>query len=115
MADNAQLNTLKGLLGFTKDQGNADLDANLTWILESARERLKILLGGTDPPDNLQYIIIEVAIIRYNKIGSEGLNSHSVEGESLSFTDNDFAGYMDEIEAYLDAQADTQRGRVRFL
>ena len=56
-----------------------------------------------------------MAIIRFNKIGSEGLFAHTVEGESLSFSEDDFAGYRDDIQAYLDQQKDARKGRLRFL
>lgn len=107
------LNDLKELLGI--DPGDDSLDSRLNWILNSAKARLKLLLGGMEPPEELEYIIVEVSVIRFNKIGSEGLSAHSVEGESQSFADNDFAGFMGEIEAYLDAQQGVKKGRVRFL
>ena len=66
-------------------------------------------------PEALAYIVVEVAVARFNRIGSEGMSSHSVEGESISFSDDDFAGYKADIEAYLDEQSGTKRGRVRFL
>jgi len=63
----------------------------------------------------MDYIILEVSVIRYNRIGSEGLSAHSVEGESLSWSDNDFSGYMDDIRAYLDSLAEVKKGKVKFL
>lgn len=84
-------------------------------ILSITTNRLKALLGGEDPPEELNYIITDVAIIRYNKIGSEGVSSHTVEGESLSFSDDDFAGYRDDIQDYLDRQKEVKKGKVRFL
>ena len=54
-------------------------------------------------------------MIRFNRIGSEGFSSHSVEGESLSFSDDDFAGYREDIQTYLDSQKEAKKGRVRFL
>lgn len=87
----------------------------LELIVSATRNRLKFLLGGLDPPEEMQYIILDVSIIRFNKIGSEGLSSHSVDGESLSWSDNDFSGYMDDIRAYLDSQKEVRKGKVRFL
>lgn len=107
------LKDLKVLLGITEDDTSQDPKLNL--ILSGTRSRLKALLGGQEPPEELEYIITDVAIIRFNKIGSEGMTSHSVEGESLSFADNDFAGYMDDIQAYIDSQEEARKGRVRFL
>ena len=103
------LENLKAFLGVT---GKDDL---LKLIISNTTARLKLLLGGIEPPDELDHIILEVSIIRYNRIGSEGLSSHSVEGESLSFNDNDFAGYMDEIDAFLKAQEASKHGKVRFI
>jgi hypothetical protein len=53
--------------------------------------------------------------MRFNRIGSEGYSSHSVEGESVSISDNDFAGFMPEIQAWLDMQKESSRGKVRFI
>lgn len=106
------LDTLKTLLGITDDSR----DELLMTIISAVQARLLLLLGGADQvPERLAYIVPEVAVIRYNRIGSEGMSSHSVEGESISYADNDFAGYLREIEAYLDEQQSTTRGRVRFL
>ena len=107
------LNDLKILLGI--DTADAELDGKLNLIINAAKARLKLLLGGIEPPAELEYIILEASVIRFNKIGSEGLSAHTVEGESLSFTDNDFAGFADEIQAYLEAQAEGTRGKVRFI
>lgn len=107
------LNDLKMLLGIAAD--DTEIDAKLTLILSMATARLKHLLGNIDPPESLQYIITEVAVKRFNKIGSEGLSSHSHEGESLSFSDDDFKEFSGDIQAFLDAQEGNTRGRLRFL
>lgn len=106
------LENLKMLLGFENDDSRDDL---LTVIINLVTARLKLLLGGIEPPEEMEHIIIDVAIARFNKIGSEGLSSHSVEGESLSFSENDFAPFMSEIQAFLDGQKENSRGKVRFI
>ena len=106
------LDNLKIMLGITGD----DLDAKLERIIELTTKRLKQKLGGVEAvPEELDYIVEEVSIIRFNRIGSEGLTSHSVEGESLTFADNDFNAYADDIQAWLDKQEDNARGKVRFI
>jgi hypothetical protein len=107
------LETLKLMLGIAKDDN--DRDELLKLIISSVSERLKTLLGGIEPPASLDYIIRDVAIIRFNRIGSEGMASHIVEGESQQFIDSDFAGFTDDIQAFLDTQKDSVRGKVRFL
>lgn len=107
------LDTLKSLLGFAADDTAAD--ERLDKILEITKQRLKVKLGGIEPPAELEYIIIEVSIIRFNRIGSEGLASHSVDGESLTFSDKDFDGFSSEIQDYLNSQQDSKIGKVRFI
>lgn len=105
------LETVKILLGIESD----DRDALLNLIISSAMARLKVLLGGMEPPESLEYIVVDVSVRRFNRIGSEGMTSHTVEGESISFSDSDFAGFEDDIQAYLDTQSESTRGRVRFF
>lgn len=105
------LDNLKLLLGID----DSDMDNKLKLIISNATSRLKLLLGGIDPPDTLNYIILEVAIMRFNRIGSEGLASHTVEGESLSFSGSDFDMFADDIQAFLDSQKESKRGKVRFI
>lgn len=107
------LNNIKLMLGIaTDDTARDDL---LKLIVSSALARLRTLLGGVEPPESLDYIIVDVAVRRFNRIGSEGMESHTVEGESVTFTDSDFAGFEDDIQAFLDTQKESARGRVRFL
>lgn len=107
------LEDMKELLGIAEDDNS--MDTKLGIILSATKSRLKVLLGGLDVPEDLSYIVTDVSIMRFNRIGSEGLSSHSVEGESLSFSNNDFEPYMEDIQSYLDGQKDAKRGKVRFL
>lgn len=107
------LENLKILLGI--ESSDTSLDGRLNLLLSYATTRLQALLGGVEPPESMEYIIVEAAVIRFNRIGSEGITSHSVEGESLQFTDNDFSGFSDEIQAFLESQESGSRGKLRFL
>lgn len=104
------LDKVKTLLGIADNS----VDAKLAVIIELVTARLQMLLGGITPPESMSHIIVEVTVIRYNRIGSEGLTSHTVEGESMSFAD-DFAGFADEIQAFLESQENGTRGRLRFI
>ena len=105
------LEDLKTLL----DISDSSLDAKLRLILANTTARLKLLLGGIEPPEDMNHIILEVAVIRFNRIGSEGMSSHTVEGESTSYSDADFNAFAGEIQAFLDAQKESKRGKVRLL
>ena len=107
------LSDLKLMLGI--ESNDTDRDALLNLIVNNATARLRTLLGGLEPPNSLEYIILDVCTRRFNRIGSEGMDSHSIEGESVTFSANDFAGFEDDIQAYLNTQKEIARGRVRFL
>ena len=107
------LEDVKELLGIAED--DKTMDTRLNIIIAATTKRLKVLLGGLDVPDDLKYIVTDVSIMRFNRIGSEGLSSHSVEGESLFFASNYFEPYMDDIQSYLNAQKEATKGKVRFL
>ena len=107
------LNELKLLLGITSDDTSKDDLLNL--IISNATARLTTLLGGIDSPESLGYIILDVCIRRFNRIGSEGMSIHTVEGESMTFSDSDFDGFESDIQAFLETQKESGKGRVRFL
>ena len=83
-------------------------------IIRLTTNRLKTLLDVEEVPTELEYIVTEVSIVRYNKIGSEGVTSHSVEGETMSFSDNDFKGYLNDIEVWKNKKNEV-KGVVKFL
>lgn len=106
------LDDLKNILGISA----TDIDDKLSWILSSVRSRLKMLLGGNEPPEEMNYIITEVSVVRFNRIGSEGATAHTIEGESLTFSDSDFDAYMSEIQSYKDSYGQQgAKGGFEFL
>ena len=102
---------LLGLNGETDD----GLDERLNLLISLAASQLKTLLGGLEPPESMDYIIIGVTVKKFNRLGSEGYTSHTVEGESISFSDDEFAQYEDDIQTYLSTQKEATKGKVRFL
>jgi hypothetical protein len=109
MSTTTVLNDVKLLLGLQSD------DEKLDTIVRLTESRLKALLSVKIIPDELEYIITEVSIKRFNRIGSEGVQTHSVEGESMSFNDDDFSSFSSEIQSWRDEQANQNKGKVRFL
>lgn len=107
------LENIKTLLGISRS--DTDLDEKLTLLINNTIARLKRKLGGIEPPEDMDDIILEVVIKRFNRIGSEGVSSHTVEGESVTYTDKDFDEFSSEIQSFLDDQKGSSRGKVRFL
>lgn len=106
----AIIDDVTALLGFSDEKYNKTLDV----IIRLTTNRLKTLLDVKEVPTELEYIVTEVSIVRYNKIGSEGVTSHSVEGETMSFSDNDFKGYLNDIEVWKNKKNEV-KGVVKFL
>lgn len=106
---------IKSILGIEDDH----IDGQITAIASVTQERLSFLLGGVaEIPIEMGYIADEVTIRRFNRIGSEGLSSHRVEGETMEWSDDDFAPFMGDIKRYLLSSDNTKRngrGGVRFL
>ena len=74
-------------------------------IYNAIAERLLIRLDETEIPLSLEYVVDEATIRRFNRIGSEGMKSESVEGHSVTYIDGDeLAPYESAIIAYLEAQ-----------
>lgn len=109
------LNKILILLGL--DSPTEAMQTRVQTIMELTTQRLGLLLGQTIIPAELSYIVVEVTIARFNRIGSEGVASHTVQGESLTWSDDDFKPYLDDIQAWLNSQDDvnTTRGQVRFI
>ncbi len=105
------LDELKIMLGIE----DTDADNLITLIVSKTTQRLKNKLHVTDVPAELDYIVFEIAVKRFNRIGSEGMTSQTIEGKSETFADSDFDEFKDDIQAWLDRQQDKERGKVRFI
>ena len=87
-------------------------------IYNHIAERLLHRIKDTEVPLELEYIVDEATIRRFNRIGSEGMKSESVEGHSVTYLDEDeLAPYESVIVAYLEALLPDERkkGVVYFL
>lgn len=105
------LENIKTLLGLSEDEK----DELIKTLIGITSARLCVLAEVKKVPRELEHIVTEVTVARYNRIGSEGLASHSVEGENMSWSDNDFAQFLCEIEIYTASQESPGKGRVKFI
>lgn len=97
------------------DIAGADLDAKLSLIIDQSNDKLLARLPNTEAvPEELEYIVLELAVIRFNRINNEGMASYSQEGESISYG-SDIAEFESDIQAWLNKQEDNRIGVVRFL
>jgi len=111
----AVLNDVKVLLDIPEDE--VDLDKKLNILIDNAELRVLSRLASDEEevPVVLQYIVTELVIARFNRFGNEGMSSYSQEGESMAFSSDDIAPYLDDIEEWNKKQQNNRRGVVRFL
>ena len=88
------LNRIKTLLGVT------DNDELIHEITELTKSKILNYIDKTELPNELEFVLVELAVQRYNRIGSEGIASESIDGKSVSY-DDDFTGYKHYLDDYI--------------
>ena len=88
-------------------------------IYNNIAERLLHRIKDTEIPIELEYIVEEATIRRFNRIGSEGMKSESVEGHSVTYDMSDVLDpYESAINDYLEGlkpDDGRKKGVVYFL
>ena len=86
----------------------ARLLGRLAALIEKPVERM---------PEELEYILVELIVRRFNRVGSEGLKSESISGHKAEYTGDDLAGFEGDLIKWAEAQEldGGKRGRIRFL
>ena len=111
-----ELSDLKTMLQI-KDNKRDDI---LNLIIKNTTQALSFKLGlnaGVSIPDVLDYIALEVSVKRYNRLANEGMSSYAQEGQSITFSANDFDEFANDIDAWKDENGvkDNNSGRFLFI
>lgn len=107
--------TVKNLV-FIDGEAAPEREKLLETVIDLTERKLCSRIGEESVPPALDYIVVEVAIIRFNRIGSEGMAREAQDGRTIEFNADDFAAYNDIIDAYLADKADGPgKRKVRFL
>lgn len=111
MAD-TQLNRIKRRLGIT-DHNQNDL---INDLIEDAQSHFKLITRQDEIDTKYDFMIREVAILLYNRKGSEGIQSESVDGYSATYSESLFGDFMDILNKDFNLNEEyRKRGRVKFL
>ena len=89
-----QLESLKIMLGL---ENTTEKDKTLGLILSFVSSRLLGVIKRELVPPELEWIVVEASIVRYNYLSSEGMSAHAVDGLSMTFKD-----YMDDINRWIE-------------
>lgn len=78
-------------------------ERKLEIIQEMTTQRLLNYIGEQEVPQELSYIVDEISIKRFNRLGSEGMSSTSQEGLSMTFEEADFDAFKADLDAWIEA------------
>lgn len=103
MAETSTLDDLKVMIGPA-----ADLQEDrIKLIIRQTEAQLRLKLrkkAGEAIPDELAFIVTDVAMRRFNRRGDEGKSASSQDGLSTTWDTDDFADYAGDIADWLDQQ-----------
>src|SRR5690625_3152655 len=104
------LERIKTLLGINDELQDEVIEI----IVENVTSTLKAKLGK-EIPKELNFIIEEISIRRFNGLGSEGFKYEWAEGHKIEFydLDDEFKPYEDIIEQHKDVTS--SKGEVLFF
>lgn len=112
---NSILEDVKTLLG--AEAAEEQIEVSISLATSSVLNRMnRYGSDKTEVPEDLNFIVIELAVARYNRIGSEGMSSESIEGLSTSYISNLLDQYDSDIRAAVSEDFKRpKKGRVKFI
>ena len=90
-----------------------DKDELLLSLISRSTRQVLNYIKEDKMPGELEYIVIELVIARYNRIGSEGLNSENSDGVSFSYNNNVLDNFKNDLDKYIDNKKSASNNKVR--
>lgn len=87
-------------------------DALLAEIEDNTVALFKAITGDITVPEAFEFMIREVMVKRYNRIGSEGMSQERQSDMTLVFDKSDFNDYMDILNSRYKPPDERERGGV---
>lgn len=81
--------------------GVFEQDELLTEIIQVVEEKILLYLGLNEVPIPLGWIVVELSVARFNRIGSEGMSSESVDGGTSSYIEDELGQYKHYLNEYM--------------
>jgi len=94
-----------------------DRSVKLDTISKMVKQRIAGIIGK-ETPNALGYVVTDLTLARYARLGSEGMKATNQDGLSFTFSDDDLAPYMDEILAFKEVEdtvTNERHGAVGFF
>ena len=93
------LDNIKVLLSLTEDNSQDEI---LAILLLNASKMICVYLGIEELPSTLEFVAEDMAIIKYRKLGAEGIKQEKIDVLSTTYVTNDLDPYKDILNQYKD-------------
>lgn len=99
------LDNIKVLLSLTDDDSQDEI---LAVLLNNAANTVKLYLGIDEIPRELEFVAEQMAVIKYRRLGAEGIETEKIDVLSTKYEKNDIAPFKEILAMY---KANTLGGR----
>ena len=106
------LDYIKILLGFEDDDSQDEI---LAILLSNAVSTINVYLGVNELPNELEFVAEQLAIIKYNKLGSEGISTEKIDVLSTTYQADELASFKTILDSYKANNNLATTKRVKFL
>lgn len=79
-------------------------DELLEQIIKDTTASVQSYINEDYLPEQFQYVVREVAIVRYNRIGSEGISQETEEGRSATYGTDPLSPYHSTLDKYIESK-----------
>ena len=103
------LDNIKVLLSLTDDSSQ---DKLLTVLLNNAVSTIILYLGVEDIPEELTFIAEQMTVIKYRRIGAEGIDTEKIDVLSTKYIADDLKPFISMLDRYKDNNLGGRRLRM---
>ncbi len=93
------LDNIKVLLSLTEDDSQDEI---LSVLLLNASKMVCVFLGVEDLPKTLEFVVEDMTIAKYRKLGAEGIKQEKIDVLSTTYVTNDLDPYKAILIQYKD-------------
>ena len=91
------LDNIKVLLSLVDDDSQ---DSVLTVLLNNAVNTITLYLGVEDIPEELTFIAEQMTVIKYRRIGAEGIDTEKIDVLSTKYVADDLKPFTSLLDQY---------------
>ena len=103
------LDNIKTLLSLVEDNSQDEI---LAILLTNASNMICVYLGIEELPKQLEFVAEDMAIMKYRKLGAEGVKQEKIDVLSTTYVTNDLNPFKDVLNQYNDRHLGGKRLRM---